>query len=374
MKYLFILGRNPELSVAEILSYLEKIGNKVVDFSVVNNGMLLEVRQKINPLLVKNLGGTISIGEIISKGKSEGILNELEKKELYSGTKNNFNYCVWDFGENEFYDEIVEYLKQRFRSEKLKPTLKNLTGSLDLQSGERVFISGSDLIDIEFFVFSDENEDYFGKIISKTNFKEIEKRDIEKPVRREALAISPRLAKIMINLSLVEENEILVDPFCGIGVVLQEALLQDIKVIGIDKDKTAIEGAAQNLKWAKFNPKSYTLINNDSSKVSIPKANVIVSEPDLGQILKKMPTKERAKDILNYYENLIIKVINNLKGKISGRIVLTAPFILVNKNERIGADFVKIAEKTQFTINEYFPIADYRKNQIVGRQIIVLQK
>ena len=50
-----------------------------------------------------------------------------------------------------------------------------------------------------------------------------------------------RLAKILINLSEVKDEEILLDPFCGIGVILEEALLQNINVIGIDKDKKAVD-------------------------------------------------------------------------------------------------------------------------------------
>jgi tRNA G10 N-methylase Trm11 len=138
-------------------------------------------------------------------------------------------------------------------------------------------------------------EDYFNIHVfakdasSKYNYAELELRDMKKPVRREKLAISPRLAKIMINLSQVKTSEKLVDPFCGVGVILQEALIQGINVIGIDKDKNAINGARENLKWGKFQKEKYLLLNRNSKKVKIPWANVLVSEPDLGEILKKIP-------------------------------------------------------------------------------------
>jgi hypothetical protein len=37
---------------------------------------------------------------------------------------------------------------------------------------------------------------------------------MQKPIRREELAISPRLAKILINLSGAKKNNLLLDPFC----------------------------------------------------------------------------------------------------------------------------------------------------------------
>ena len=67
----------------------------------------------------------------------------------------------------------------------------------------------------------------------------VKNRDMNKPVRREALAISPRLSKILINLSEAKPHDKLLDPFCGIGGILAEALIKRINVHGIDKDKMA---------------------------------------------------------------------------------------------------------------------------------------
>ena len=69
---------------------------------------------------------------------------------------------------------------------------------------------------------------------------------MQKPVRRSELSISPRISKIMINLSLVKSNEKIVDAFCGIGSILQETLLKKIKVIGIENVLDAFENAKRN--------------------------------------------------------------------------------------------------------------------------------
>src|SRR3989339_38353 len=266
MKYLIILGRNIELSVKEVESYLIRINNPLLSYKINKNAILIEVKDKLNNI-IENLGGVIAIGEILASGKIEEITNDLSGKELYLGQKNKFNYVLWNYSKEKI-DEISIYLKQKFRFEKLKA------------------------IEKKFFLFSKDDENYFGIITQKCNYEELEKRDMNKPVRRESLSISPRLAKILINLSLIKKGETLVDPFCGIGVILQESLIQNLKVIGIDKDREAIKGANQNLSWAKFNKENYRLISNDSSSVNIDKANAIATEPDLGDILKKIPTKE----------------------------------------------------------------------------------
>jgi len=325
-----------------------------------DNAILIDLKNPIKENLIDRFGGVIAIGEIIC-----GV-EEMEKTEIYFGKKNKLNYVVWNFSNKTF--KIEKYLKKRFRSEKLKATQKKISEDMILQSGKKVKnLSSSRLIDEQYFVFNN----YFGKIIQKSNYEEIEKRDMKKPVRREKLSISPRLAKIMINLSQVKPGEKLVDCFCGIGVILQEALLQRIKIIGIDKDKKAIEGAKRNLQWAGF--KNYKLINFDSKKVEIEKVEALVSEPDLGKILKKMPTKEEAQQSLRDYESLMIEVLNNLKNKISGRLVFTAPLIK-NFKKRIFCNVEKILNLTGLKLVKGFPISEFRKNQVVGRQIFVLRK
>ena len=370
MKYFFILGRNLELSIAEIFSYFKKIENPVINYFKNGNSVLIDVKKEICKDSIKNFGGIISFGKVICSGSSTEIKNCLNKKEIYLGTKNKFNYVVWNLSKS--FDEILNYLKKRFKSEKLKAVNKKITGSLKLQNGKSVKNICSNLINEEYFLFSDNSKNYFGKIEEKCDYSELEKRDMEKPVRRESLAISPRLAKIMINLSEVKNSEKLVDCFCGVGAILQEALIQGIKVLGIDKDKKAIQGARKNLQWANFSKTEYELLNLDSKKVQIKNASVLVTEPDLGETLKKIPTKEKAKKTILNFEDLIISVLNNLKKNISGRIVFTAPLIKTIKG-RISLNVEKILRKTNLKLVKGFPISEFRKNQIVGRNIFVLE-
>ena len=63
-------------------------------------------------------------------------------------------------------------------------------------------------------------------------------RDQKRP-KRDAFVgmLPPKLAQIMINLALGDQepkDKLLLDPFCGTGVLLQEALLMGLKVYGTD--------------------------------------------------------------------------------------------------------------------------------------------
>jgi tRNA G10 N-methylase Trm11 len=372
MKYLFILGRNIKLSVIEVLSYLEREDITVKEHSVRHNALLVDMEETLDADAINSLGGVISIGIVLSSGDYNEVISGLDKQELYSGEKNNMTYFIWDFSEDP--DKIKDYLKARFKSEKLRASEKIFTKSLRSQDGEEINNVGSKLVDEQYFILEIPGKEInFGRIVQKCDYAELEKRDMLKPVRRENLAISPRLAKIMINLSLVKSRGMLLDCFCGIGVVLEEALLQDLKVVGVDKDKEAISGAKQNFIWFKSKEKDYDLINEDSSRVKLSKVDVLVTEPDLGETLKKIPTKDRAKTQLKEYEELMIKVLNNLKSNVGGRFVFTAPHIRI-MNKRIACNVERIANESGLRVVKGFPINEYRENQIVGRQIIVMEK
>lgn len=360
MKYLFILGRNPELSVREIESYLKRTENKILDIEKKDNSALIETENPLDAGAVEFLGGTIAIGIVMCR------IKEIDRKEVYMGEKNNFSYAIWNFSEHT--EEVSEYLKSRFRSEKLKASEKKLRETIDMQDGNKGQ-SLSSKTEEEYFVY----KELFGKIIQKCDYKKIEDRDMKKPVRRESLSISPRLAKIMINLSEVRENEVLLDAFCGIGVILSEALIQNIKVFGIDKDRNAIEGCIKNLKWAKFSESDYKIINDDSSKAKINREfRGMASEPDFGETLKKLPKKEETEAMTRRYENIMISVLKNLNNKIKGKIVFSSPIIKTHSG-RIKCNAEKIASSINRKISEGFPIAEFREGQIVGREIIVLE-
>ncbi len=370
MKYLFVLGRNVELSIAELKSFFRKSKMEFNQIGLTGNGLLVETSGMLREKSIDGLGGTISIGEVLVEGDLDKIAGFLENETLYKVTGNKLNYILFNFkGEN--FEGISESLKRKFKEEKLKATEKKLSGNIKMQSGESIGNVSSKLIDEQYFVF----ENCFGRIIQKSNYEEIEERDMKKPARRNELSISPRLAKILINLSEVPDEGILLDPFCGIGVVMEEALLQGMKVTGIDKDKSAIGNAEKNLKWFKFSKKDYNLIHGDSTRVNPGKTNGIATEPDFGDLRKVSPSEGEAKKTIGGFENLMIKLLNNQKKHLEqgSRIAFTAPFISTGKKkQRIGCNFKKIADSSGLEIvNE--PIPEFREDSIVGRSIVVMR-
>jgi tRNA G10 N-methylase Trm11 len=156
-------------------------------------------------------------------------------------------------------------------------------------------------------------------------------------------------------------------------VILQEALLKKIKVIGIDKDNDAIAGARENMKWFGFSNSEFKLFNEDSSKIRINNVKVLVSEPDFGKTLKKIPTRREADLMIEKYEELMIKVLGNMKNYVETKFVFTSPLVKIGKR-RVGCNFNKIGIYTGLKLKQGFPISEFRENQIVGREIVVFEK
>ena len=80
MKYFFVLGRNPELSRAEVFSYLKK-ENISLNYSFFRvNGLLVEIEREINlKNVINELGGTIAVGRVLFSGKIRDLLKQIKE-------------------------------------------------------------------------------------------------------------------------------------------------------------------------------------------------------------------------------------------------------------------------------------------------------
>ena len=386
MKYLFVLGRNPELSRAEIFSYLERENIAVRKSATKLNGLVVEIDENAKIDLknaLSELGGTIAAGKVLLSGKSDSLAESIVKNPIYFGRENKVVYSVLNFSREESLSEVLGAMKANFNADCLKARYKGVSGTIKMQSGEVVKGTPEKIMlrDMNYFLFGD-NELDFGYLEESYDVGEAEKRDMKKPYRRESLAISPRLARILINLSQVKKNELLLDPFCGIGVILGEAVLRDINVIGVDIDNNATESAKKNIEWLKSNYKIEArsiVINKDSRNVRIDKADGIATEPSLGELMTKMPSKGRAEQIIYEFENLMIDMLNNVKKGLSAnaKIAFSSPLIR-SQSGRISCNVERICEDTGLGVytlkgaNVSFPIREFRPDQIFGREMFVL--
>tara|TARA_Y100000310_G_scaffold342140_1_gene443959 strand:+ start:2430 stop:3569 length:1140 start_codon:yes stop_codon:yes gene_type:complete len=375
MKYFFILGRNLNLSRVEVFSYLDARGVEFSEDVFHENLLVLDLKEKFE-FNIQEFGGVMKLGQISFFGKEKESADFLDKDDLVNSDK--FSYAV--FGN---FEEGDDKLKKKFKSEKRKAMLRHGRKTIEFQEGQGVGVGeiGMPNADFYFFIYSDKNNIYFGVVEQEFDNSGVKNRDMNKPHRREELAISPRLSRILVNLSGVKKEERFFDCFCGVGGVLQEALISNINVVGVDKDKNAIKQAKENLAWIKknfdFNAK-YDLITGNSGKISVEEVgNVdgIGAESALGQILNSKPSKKEAEKFIKNFENFIIPVLKNLKNIIqpSKKIAMTFPVVSGFHVDILG--ILKSAGLQIFDkfadLGVKFPILESRKDQFVSRDFVV---
>jgi len=280
-----------------------------------------------------------------------------------------FSFCVT--GNDS--DDLEEALMDKFKSEGIKAQVKHGRNRMLLQKGEYVLMPNSD---VEFFFYNIEGRLFFGRVDQDYSYTEVKERDMHKPFRRESLAISPRLSKILINITGTNKGGLLLDPFCGVAGILQEALIKGINCYGIDKDKQAIESAKKNLKWLSQNYKidaTYTLLNADSSKAPNIRVDGVATEPALGEIVRRKLKEHEAKQFIERFERLIVPVLRKIAQikKPGAKIAITFPYI-----RNYSVDLAKVCKLTGLKKVEITgvetPIREFREGQFIAREIVLL--
>ncbi len=310
MIYFFILGHNPTLSIAEIISVLSE---RAIEIKQVSSEVLvLGTEQKINVESLQNrLGGTIKIGEIISTNYESNTDLRITNKSVERDIINivlkllpkDFKKVYFGFSIYKLADQVdLAGLSKRIKdiALKIKKKLKEQGISCRWVSSKQkalssVIVKRNKLLDqgAEIVLLVDKKRIFLGKTLTCQAFEEYSWRDFGRPARSiKKGMIPPKLGQIMINLGAGKKG-IFLDPFCGSGTILQEALLMGYKnIVGADKDRKAVANTKENLKWlaSRFNKSLKRVkifqsdVKNVSEKIGSKSVETIVTEPYLGPL------------------------------------------------------------------------------------------
>jgi len=397
MKYFFITGHQPKLSLAEIKSVLSPLTAFVIE-GVSQEACLIRTEKEIDlDLMQKKLGGTIKIGKIIQESNGNRILfstlfNVVNK--IYHNLGNSkiyFGFSLYNL--NSRFTNLNLFTRQiNFLAIKLKNKLKSQGFPSRWVSSKKrilssVIVRSNKLLkngfEIVFLIGS--KKIFWGRTLTCQDFRAYEIRDFKRPARNIKRGMIPlRLAKMMLNLADKEKvySHTILDPFCGFGTILQEAAeIGYTNLIGSDSDKKAVNGARENLKWfADFGHKfKADIFRSDARKISKKiksfSIDLIVTEPYLG------PPKPRNWRLeIKKISNLYLASFKEFKKilKPNGRICIIFPcfFDLSNKDLHflpILKKLKKIGWKTQVFAGgtKRGSIIYSRPSQFVYREIFI---
>lgn len=393
-KTLCILGRLPQLGTAELESLYGAEHLKAV-----TGAALLDIPAE--EIDFKRLGGTIKTARILSvlpstdwpaalaylKKAIPGHLADIEGKLT-------LGISVYGLSLR------VEQLNRDLLG--LKKTIKN-TGrpvrvvpnkTLELNSAQVLHNKLTHKGGWELLVFLAGKETIIAQTLFVQDIEAYAARDQARPKRDARIGmLPPKLAQTLVNLAagpLKKQPEEaarirVLDPFCGTGVVLQEALLMGYSVLGTDIEARMVEYTQENLRWLiERNPKiegQAAIETADATSYQWPRFSFMASEVFLGRPLTALPPTDRLKEIINDANTITKKFLKNLAPQLreGQRLALAVPAW-----QKPDGSFIRLPVIDQLTDMGYTyldlkhvrreDLIYYRSDQVVARQILILEK
>ena len=392
MQSLLINGNNQDLSLAELASLYGED-----NFEVINN---LAISSKLNTENIdfNRLGGSIKLARIILitdylnwNQVYDEILDFLTKKIEADPLDNKLSFGISIYGLPKTPKEIITLgFKVKKALAKIKKNIRfipNQTNSLNAAQVINNKLTSKN--NQELIVLIDNSKLYLANTVQIQDINEYSKRDFKRPYRDSKNGmLPPKLAQIIINLGAGNAeitDQTILDPFCGTGVILQEALLMGASIIGSDINETMIEYSSKNLKWLSDhfkleNPNIKSLNQSDATIGKWTNFNFVTTETSLGPPLSYLPSNSELNHIINNSNQLIVKFLSNLASQISQgtRLSLAVPIWrtsngykrlpLVDQINDLGYNFV------EFNKLNSKDLVYMRNNQFVGRQLLILTR
>ncbi|MFA6306556.1 MAG: methyltransferase domain-containing protein [Patescibacteria group bacterium] len=345
MKYFFILGSNPTLSLAELAAIFHDGRLSLVQ----KNIAILEISQEIKAKIIKKIGGVIKFGAVhgeLFSFNPKDILKSMASFSKPEKSESKFNFGISFYGKAKINIKILgmefkKLLKQAGLNSRWvisrEPTLSSVVVEQNKLTSDR----GVEIVMIEF-----NKKLFLGKTIAVQPFKELSFRDYGRPARDDRSGmLPPKLAQIMINLALAPSpskgeggGEVtILDPFCGSGTIITEALLMGFKnIIGADISNRALNDTKTNFVWIQSNFQistlNFKLFNADatqiSKKIAPNSVNAIITEPYLGPQNSGFEIAKVVKELEQLYSKSLKEFKKILKP--AGRIVMIWPVFKVN--------------------------------------------
>lgn len=141
-------------------------------------------------------------------------------------------------------------------------------------------------------------------------------------------AMSPKLARCMVNMAQTRVGDFLLDPFCGTSSLLIEGGLIGCRVIGFDVQKRMVKGSLRNLLYYRVKPEAMGVA--DARNLPLTEVQRIVTDPPYGRCASTMG-QETKQIVQDFFENVKNKMPRG------GRICIGSPRQV--KIGRVGKDF-----------------------------------
>lgn len=385
--YISILGRQPDIGLAE----LRRVYGQADLFSRVSAVVPTESFD------LERLGGTIKAGKVVAE--FEGDIKKVYPKiathyiKIWSGVDHKITLGI------SAYDTLSSPSDLQKMGLKIKRQLKDKGVSMRLIPNADSALSTATSHNNKLGLSENKVEllivqGFDGKILvaessGAQNITAYARRDQNRP-KRDAFVgmLPPKLAQIIVNLAVglhaPNANFKVLDPFCGTGVVLQEASLMGYGICGSDLSEKMIDYTAENLAWLDKTHKKAHIPDNlwlkagDAIDTEWPQVNSIATEIYLGRPFSAPPSDKVLEEVSGVCEKIADGFLKNLAPQIEAgtEMCITVPaWRLANGNFHflnIISAFNSYGFERIFVSDR--PLLYFREDQVVARHLYILRK
>ena len=392
MKYLAVLGRQPEISIAELESILKGGWRLEGDpQNVLLAKILGEEGDRTLPIEISRLGGTLKLAIELTEKPLDFLRNLPEGK---------ITFGISDYSKNASRKtatiEALKLKKILARHNRSVRVVENKEAVLSTATSLHNGLSGKNERKIELIKL---NNDWY-KVIGVQDIDAYSKRDQARPARDAKIGmLPPKLAQILINLcGPLKPGARILDPFCGTGVVLQEALLMGYHAYGTDINPRMIEYSEKNLKWLlRLEKSSFEDRKLGRTALSVSEKELfqvyqgdattfrwqspidaVACEGYLGKPMSTVPSEIKLKAEKQECTSIILGFLKNLASQIKPDtpVVIACPAWLREDGNYSRLEILDEIENMGYNVDNKSRegLLYHRDGQIVARDIIILRK
>ncbi len=389
-QYLFILGRNFELSRAELLNFCNEVYSDKEKSLFIGENLKFENPRNLpktkEQIFLDRLGGTIRFSEIIDEFNSDkNCLNEILKIIKDTAKPDlipKVGFSVFGGGK-ALLGDFINNTKRFFQEDKKKIRVENFGGK-NMNSGQifdrRLLQKGN-----EFIIWKNKNTLLLARTCASQNLRNYTLRDRKKSFRDTKMGmLPPKLAQVLINLNPPHFNDLIWDPFCGSGTINTEAAVIGYKTSGSDINPSFVSGAQQNFlemsEKFRFPEKNGSFSVKDASQINWKNATgVICTEGFLGTNFEKAPTESEINENIHKILKLWINIFESLhESKIKSVSFCLPCWDIKGKNLSISTELFNKIKKFGYMPKPIFNGEEtfiYKRSKaFVAREICVLEK
>lgn len=386
-----ILGRQPSLAIAE----LERVFGSDVVTPLKSGAALLDLEP--SQVDLKKIGGSVKIAKLLHKLDTTNwrdirrYLIETIPEHIQYIPDGKFTLGLSSFGVKADIKEIKatalelkKIIKATGKSVRVVPNKTPALNSAQVLHNRLTTPNGWELI-----VVQNGKKALLAQTIAEQDIEAYAKRDQGRP-KRDAFVgmLPPKLAQIIVNLAVgpgsASSTTRILDPFCGTGVILQEAALMGYSVYGTDLSEKMIRYSRDNLNWLKDSHHvdfDWYLHEGDAMTTQWQQPiNAVAAEGYLGQPFSAPPSPSKLAEVRRNCDHIVADFLKNIHSQLSSGTPLCVAvpawrgkdgsftrLPVIDQVDSLGYKKVSLKYSSG-------PLLYYREDQVVARELLVIVK